>query len=437
MATSPKLEIAICGAGIAGLTSAIALLKHPNIDVQIYEQATELREIGASIALGPNGLRTLERLGLHNAISDEVGYRGPSKIPMIYKHWKTNEVLGEDHHSNVTEHLHHTARYYRAHLQEALLEHVPRDIIHLGKRFSSAEVSDDGVALTFEDGEKATAEILIGADGLRSGVRQFLAPELELKWSGWTAFRAIFEYDLVKDIPDLPLDSNHWWGPNTTFFASILGKNKYTVVGGVNSDPAKANTPLGNVQWDQEANVKLLRDTYADWNPVVKALANATPDIRYYSNFAVAGALDTWVFNDRITLIGDAAHAHGGAYATGGSLAIDDAYALYLAVNQVFPESAVEKPAKEKIGEALRLYEATRKPHAERLLEVVHKANKAKAARAEKSLTDTEMRKMAAARPDTVWLHEHDVVGAFNEVLKRERASSGTKLGECLFSARL
>jgi salicylate hydroxylase len=172
-----QLDIAICGAGIAGLTAAIALLKHPLISVQIYEQASELREIGASIALGPNGLRTLERLGLDNAINDEIGYRGPSKMPMIYKHWKTNEVLATDHHENVTEHLHHTARYYRAHLQEALLEHVPREIIHLRKRFVSLESDSEGVTVSFEDGTEARADILLGADGLRS-VRPGLCPTL-------------------------------------------------------------------------------------------------------------------------------------------------------------------------------------------------------------------------------------------------------------------
>ena len=67
----------------------------------------------------------------------------------------------------------------------------------------------------------------------------------------------------MEDIPDLPLDSNHWWGPNTTFFASKLGKGKYTVVGGINVDPDKANEPLGNVKWDQEASLKLFKDIYA------------------------------------------------------------------------------------------------------------------------------------------------------------------------------
>jgi len=83
---SAKLQVAIVGSGIAGLTAAIAVRKHPNIEVTLYDKATELKEIGASIALGPNGLRTLERLGLDNVISDEVAYRGPSNIPMIYRH---------------------------------------------------------------------------------------------------------------------------------------------------------------------------------------------------------------------------------------------------------------------------------------------------------------------------------------------------------------
>jgi salicylate hydroxylase len=163
-----EIQIGICGAGIAGLTAAIALRKLPNVHVEIYEQATSLREIGASIALGPNGLRTLQRLGIDNAIRDEIAYRGPSNIPMIYRHWKTNDILGLDHHQGVHEHLHHTARYYRAHLQEELLQHVPKGIIHLGKKFAAAQVDADGIDLKFQDGTAARADILVGADGLRS-----------------------------------------------------------------------------------------------------------------------------------------------------------------------------------------------------------------------------------------------------------------------------
>lgn len=87
---------------------------------------------------------------------------------MIYKHWKTNEVLGEDYHDAVTEHKHRTARYLRAHLQEALLEAVPREIIYLNKKFSSVEVDSEEVVVSFADGSVVQADILIGADGLRS-----------------------------------------------------------------------------------------------------------------------------------------------------------------------------------------------------------------------------------------------------------------------------
>lgn len=85
MTKTSQIQIAIIGAGIAGLGAAIALKDHPGVDVQIYERATELREIGASIALGPNGMRTLDRLGVENALSPDIAFRNKSRHPMIYR----------------------------------------------------------------------------------------------------------------------------------------------------------------------------------------------------------------------------------------------------------------------------------------------------------------------------------------------------------------
>ncbi|RDW73566.1 hypothetical protein BP6252_07473 [Coleophoma cylindrospora] len=417
---SSFLQVAIVGAGIAGLTAAIALRQQANIHVTLYEQANELTEIGASIALGPNGLRTLERLGLNNAISDEVSFRGPANIPMIYRHWKTNEIIGKDLHDNVTEYLHRTARYHRGHLHQALLENVPREIIHLDKKLIAAKADpQDGVVLQFLDGSVVTADILLGADGLRSGVRTAFVPDFQLKWSGWTAFRAVFDTSLTDSIPDLPEDSTHWWGPDTNFFASRLGKNTYTVVGGAHANPDDPNAPFKDTRWDQEASVKLLRDKYKDWNPIVKGLTEITPDIRFYPNLSGEN-LNTWVFGGRATLVGDAAHAHGGAFATGGSLAIDDAYAFYLSLRSVYDATATQKPSSSDIHQALKLYELTRRPHAERLLKIVHAANKAKADTfASGTLeSDEELRARAAKGSNTNWLHEHDVVKAFEETLR-------------------
>jgi salicylate hydroxylase len=163
-----KLEIAILGSGIAGLTLAIALSNHPLINTTLYEKAAELKEIGASIALGPNGLRTLERLGLNDVISDENGYRGTGTAGMVYRYWKTNEVIGMDTHANVTEWLHHTTRFHRGHLHGKLAEHVPRESIKLGKKVVGIDIEGEGVIIRFQDGSRVWVDIAVGADGLRS-----------------------------------------------------------------------------------------------------------------------------------------------------------------------------------------------------------------------------------------------------------------------------
>ena len=169
--TSPHtlLKIAIVGGGIAGLITAIALLKHPGVDVQIYERAKEFKEIGASIGLGPNGLRSLEKLGVENALTEDVCSRQKSGWPMIYRHWKTGEVINQDTHHSVKNRKHFTARYHRAHLHQALLENLRNDIIHLGKRTVDIQVKpEEGVSLFFEDGTRVEADICIGADGIHS-----------------------------------------------------------------------------------------------------------------------------------------------------------------------------------------------------------------------------------------------------------------------------
>jgi 2-polyprenyl-6-methoxyphenol hydroxylase-like FAD-dependent oxidoreductase len=83
-------------------------------------------------------------------------------------HWKTNQVVTVDTHVNVPDPRHHTTRFHRAHLHDALLQHVPGDSIHLGKRVARAVATDDKVSLYFEDGSEAHGDLLIGADGIKS-----------------------------------------------------------------------------------------------------------------------------------------------------------------------------------------------------------------------------------------------------------------------------
>jgi salicylate hydroxylase len=94
-------------------------------------------------------------------------------------------------------------------------------------------------------------------------------PGYKLKWSGWTAFRSVFDFSLAEFIPDLPPDSTHWWGPETNFFASRLGKNTYTVVGGFNGNPEDPNAKYRDVAWDQEASVEQFREKYTVSQPLL------------------------------------------------------------------------------------------------------------------------------------------------------------------------
>jgi salicylate hydroxylase len=169
--------------------------------------------------------------------------------------------------------------------------------------------------------------------------------------------------------------------------------------------------------------VERLREKYKNWNPIVKALTELTPYTRLYPNYA-GEALPTWVLAARATLVGDAAHTHGGAFAAGGSLALDDSFALALAFRHAL---SLAKPGDFNIGpsyirRALELYDQTRRPHTGKLLEIVHgQINKKPEAHQSIEEEDSALIAKMRNRPDTEWLSEHDVVEAFQQVLEKQQ----------------
>lgn len=142
--------------------------------------------------------------------------------------------------------------------------------------------------------------------------------------------------------------------------------------------------------------------------------------------------LDTFVFDSHVALLGDAAHAHGGGVAIGGSLAINDAYAFALALTHVWPPtsstSAVSPPTQQQLDRVLKLYDETRRPLVNRLLAGVHALAQKRRWMAEKRTvdgageTDEQLRARIANRPDLSWLTEHDVEAEFERVVARVEA---------------
>jgi salicylate hydroxylase len=334
----------------------------------------------------------------------------------------------DSHHGHVDP-RHRTARIYRADLQKVLLAHLPTSSIHLGKAFSTVEFSDanDDLILTFADGSSATADILLGADGINSAVRRHFVDGSDAKWTGWVAFRSVFDVKLLKGLDTELEEANHWWGPDRTFFASRLGKQLFTIVGGHYSDPDAPDAPYKDTNWNSAGNVDVLREYYKEWHPVVRKMVAASPYTRQYPNMAAPG-LDTWIYGKgRVALSGDAAHAHGGALAAGGSLAIDDAYAFAAAFWHVFAPGT--SPTKASIPRALSIYEGTRKLHADRVISTVQNGNRAIIERLTKEReTDDELRTRLKNRGDPYWIHEHDVLLAFAQAVAQDSNANASTL---------
>ncbi|KAG9691057.1 monooxygenase, partial [Aureobasidium melanogenum] len=412
---TPTFRIAIIGAGITGLTTAIALRKLPNVDVQIYERATQLRELGQAIAINPNGLRTLENLGLNKVLSDEVGYRCPSGIPQTLRHWKTNEIVGREQHTEHVEEKHKMTRFYRPHLQETILDYLPREIIHLNKRVVDVKIQNQGVDVEFEDTTTIHADLLVGADGIRSAVRGFFVPDFELKWSGLIAYRSAFDIKLLDHVQDLPEDTTQWWSSRDGILGTRMGRGKYGIVAFHNANPSRDQHLLEKMHWDETTNTATLRDMFKDFHPVVRDIVEAAPHVRTYPNF-YGGFLDTYEFGGRVVLVGDAAHSHGGALAANTSLGIDDAYCLYLCLLERVSSDGRLTLGAEELQQSLTLYDAVRRPHCEKVLKVTHgmyAMNNERLWGGGEEETDEQLREKLRTRPYAEWIHEYDVETAF------------------------
>lgn len=227
--TQKPLRVAIVGAGIAGLTTAKSLRHfYPKeaVDIKIYDKATKLSEVGASIGVHTSGLKILDTLGVHAALDESICIRQSSGSPIAFRHWLTDEVLGmqDSKAEGGVEEKYRPARFHRAHLQQVLIEALPGDVeLRLATRLVRTSVdpgSDDPVTLSFEDGSCESADLLIAGDGVYSKIRSSYVPDAEVKWLGMIAFRAAFDAALVKDIEGLPADAVRWSGPDDRNFVS-------------------------------------------------------------------------------------------------------------------------------------------------------------------------------------------------------------------------
>ena len=327
------MKAIVIGAGIGGLSTAIALRK-TGVETVVFERARELKEIGAGLSLMSNATRALNGLGLTDALrgigeSIEVAeirtWRGEllSRIPL----WQISEKVGAG-----------SAAVHRADLQGALVRELDDEALRLDAACISFEQDGGGVRVFFADGTEERADLLVGADGLRSTIRRGLLGDGVPRYAGYTAWRAVVapEGELVPANEAIEV-----WGRGARFICTQIGRGRvYWAV--------SKNAPEGEP--DAPTVKDALLELCAGWLDPVEALIAATEkaDILRTEIYDRGPVRKRWG-KGRVTLLGDAAHPMTPDLGQGACQAIEDAVELAECLKE-----------REYVEAALELYEVRR-----------------------------------------------------------------------------
>ncbi|MEW6449805.1 MAG: FAD-dependent monooxygenase [Pseudomonadota bacterium] len=342
--------VAIVGAGIGGLTAALALLRQ-GIDVEVYEQAAELRELGAGVQISPNGTRVLYSLGLGPEI-EKVGVVVAGKEIRLWstgQTWKLFDLGAE----SVERYGSPYMMFHRGDMHKVLLDAIRRmkpDAIVLGRKCVDVSQSGDTVTMTFENGTSASASIVIGADGVQSRVRSALWGADRPEFTGIVAWRGLIPRDQVPDGVKMDFGTN-WVGPGGHVVQyPVRGGTLLNFVGLLERDDWRVES------WTVQGTKDEFTNDFRTWNPAIHACIRAV-DVPYKWALFARPPMETWI-KDRVALLGDACHSMLPMLAQGAVMALEDGVVLARCIK------------KYGIGtDALHAYEKARMARANRVVE--------------------------------------------------------------------
>jgi len=331
----------VVGAGIGGLTAALCLSKQ-GFDVVVFEQSNHLSEIGAGIQLSPNCSRVLHYLGLEPVISRTAFVPEGTEI----RHWKSGEMLSSIRRRQSP--VNNSSPYYhihRADLIAALTESIdsnPRIEIHTSSKIEAFQ-QEGNVANLILDDKEISGDLIVGADGIHSVIREGLFGDDEPQFTGNVAWRGLVPADkftkgMVRPVTGL------WWGPGKHFV-------HYYVRGGemINCVCVVEKKGWEVESWTERGDHSELVQEFTGWHETIVGLIDAMEtEVCYQWALFDRAPLQRWG-SGHVTLLGDACHATLPFLAQGAAMAIEDAAVLAASV------------ATHGIEKGLEIYEQLRK----------------------------------------------------------------------------
>jgi len=315
-----NMRVLIAGGGIGGLAAAAALLQR-GVDVDVYEQAPELKEVGAGIQISPNGNKVLDALGVFEQL------RAVSCDPerKEFRLWNSGKPwpmfsLGK---SVIEQYGYPYLTVYRPDLHQALADRVralKADAIHLDSPVAGCLQDEDAATLQLRDGRRISGDALIGCDGVRSIVRNTLWGKTDPAFTGMVAWRGLIPMEQLPEHMRASVGST-WIGPRGHVVSYPLHRAKYmnfvATIEGKTWDAPGASAP-GTVE-------ECLAD-FAGWHEDVQAMIRCSPTLLKWALFA-RDPIPRWT-QGRVTLLGDAAHATLPFLAQGAVHSIEDGTVL-------------------------------------------------------------------------------------------------------------
>lgn len=304
------MKITIIGAGIGGLTTAIAL-KQKGFEIEIFEATPQFKKAGSGINLAINAMQVYKKLGLYDAVFEA----GSLTNAMNITDEKLNPLSVISLKYFEEKHKVQSVAIHRATLHQILLDQLSETPIHLNKKVNNLRQFEDRIELDFEDGTSHSAKVLIGADGIHSAIRKAIFNNTSIRKAKQVCWRGITKIDLPEKYQT---ELNEPWGKGRRFGFVAIAKNEYYWY-------ALANYKKN---YQEEFRHIDLADFYSHFHPIVSKIIKSTPKENLLTNEMLdLKPITTW-YKNNICLLGDSAHATTPNLGQGACQAIESSMVL-------------------------------------------------------------------------------------------------------------